>query len=346
MNAVKRFIVITTIFPPTNAVKKFAKLRARHLVVVGDRKTPKDWRQANATFLSASQQPRMPFRLLAALPWNHYCRKMAGYLHAMGNGAQVIIDTDDDNEPYQDWSFPPFEGRQLTTPANLGFVNLYRSFTPRHIWPRGFPLERIQDPKAILAESRLRAAASRVGVWQGLADGDPDVDAIYRVTCNLPCCFQKRAPIVLDSGTLCPFNSQNTAFRREVFPLLYLPVTATFRFTDILRGLVAQPVLWAGGYRLGFSRATVVQKRNPHNYLKDFESEIPCYLWSQRVVDVVRGVMDPNAGVSGNLWNAYEALRREDMVQDSELPSLSAWLEDVASLQSQAGIHDARSACR
>ena len=27
---------------------------------------------------------------------------------------------------------------------------------------------------------------SRVGVWQGLADGDPDVDAIYRLTVGEP----------------------------------------------------------------------------------------------------------------------------------------------------------------
>ena len=47
-------------------------------------------------------------------------------------------------------------------------------------------------------------------VWQGLADHDPDVDAIYRLT-------QRRrnfdftargAPLALPVGTFCPYNAQ------------------------------------------------------------------------------------------------------------------------------------------
>ena len=78
-----------------------------------------------------------------------------------------------------------------------------------------------------------------VGVWQGLADEDPDVDAIYRLTSDTPCYFNERNPVVLAKGTVCPFNTQNTIIIKPLFNLLYLPTTATFRFTDILRGLVA-----------------------------------------------------------------------------------------------------------
>ena len=70
------------------------------------------------------------------------------------------------------------------------------------------------------------------------------------------------------------------------FALLYLPAHVTFRFTDILRGLVAQPILWAAGYQLGFTRATVVQERNPHELLEDFESESPGYLRVEKIVDI------------------------------------------------------------
>ena len=181
--------------------------------------------------------------------------------------------------------------------------------------------------------SRDHGASEReveVGVWQGLADGDPDVDAIYRLTCNLPCTFDEREPLVLGAGTLCPYNSQNTACRRELFALLYLPALVTFRFTDILRGLIAQPVMWAAGFRLGFLGATVFQDRNEHDYLRDFESEIPCYLETERVVDAVGGAVSGGASVAENLHSAYRALLDQKIVVADELRLLEVWLDDLS----------------
>jgi len=274
----------------------------------------------------------MGFKMATKLPFNHYGRKMMGYLHAIQQGAQVIIDTDDDNIPYDGWAFPAMEGEFQTSPVNKGFVNIYKNFTSHHIWPRGYPLDLILNPDHNLRESELTTEAAKIGIWQGLADSDPDVDAIYRLVDNTEVFFDKRAPIVLAEGTLCPFNSQNTAVRQELFPLLYLPAYVTFRFTDILRGLVAQPILWAHGYRLGFTQATVLQERNPHDYVKDFESEIPCYLHPNRVIAAVSRAIDKSVTVGENLRRAYVELAQENIVTAQELELLDLWLEDVASL--------------
>lgn len=322
-------IVITTIFPPTEAALRFSKLPGWRLVVAGDRKTPPDWKVAGATFLSAADQEASGYQVAKALPWNHYCRKIIGYVHAIKHGAQVIVDTDDDNVPKADWAFPSFDGEFTASDDGLGFVNVYKHYTAMHIWPRGFPLQLITSDQARLERSKLRQTRSRVGIWQGLADGDPDVDAIYRLTNNTPCNFDDGPPVVLGAGTICPFNSQNTAYRRELFPLLYMPAHVTFRFTDILRGLVAQPIIWAAGYRLGFTKATVVQERNPHDYLKDFQSEIPCYLHAVAVIDAVKSAIDPKSNVGDNLHRAYRELVRVGVVPQQELPLLEAWLKDV-----------------
>jgi hypothetical protein len=169
----------------------------------------------------------------------------------------------------------------------------------------------------------------RVGVWQGLADGDPDVDAIYRLTSDTPCFFEPAAPIVLDVGTFSPFNSQNTLFRSELFPLLYLPSTVTFRFTDILRGIVAQPIMWQMGYRLGFSEATVIQERNPHDYFEDFLSEIPMYLQSKKVASIALDSIRGGSDVQQNLVNVYRGLAQADVVKEVELQTLDLWLEAI-----------------
>ena len=75
-------------------------------MVAGDRKTPVDWEYENVQFLSASAQEERGFTLSATLPWNHYCRKMVGYLEAIRLGAEQIVDTDDDNIPKENGSFP------------------------------------------------------------------------------------------------------------------------------------------------------------------------------------------------------------------------------------------------
>jgi len=320
-------VVITTIYAPTSAVLAYCGMPALRVVVVGDRKTPTDWTCPPADYLGpdASSGP-----LASALPWNHYSRKMLGYIHAIRLGADVIYDTDDDNVPKPGWEVPPFEGTYDTTPGDLGFLNLYASFTDQRIWPRGFPLSLIRDGAAALPEAGLTPQPVRVGVWQQLADGEPDVDALYRLVDGRTCDFRTRAPIVLAPGTLCPFNTQSTAVRRELFPLLYLPSTVTFRFTDILRGLVAQPLMWAAGYRLGFTEATVVQDRNPHNLLADFRDEIPMYLRGADVPDLVSRAIDPGAPVAENLTRAYGALQQAGLVEVGELPRLQAWLDALS----------------
>src|ERR1035437_2121049 len=247
---VKSSIVITSIFPPTKAVDSYSNMGYLNTIIVGDKKSPAEYNNTNVTFLSVETQSKLGYAISKELPFNHYCRKNIGYIFAILKGADVIIDIDDDNIPYEDWSFPDFNGEYDQLNSDMGFINIYRLFSEQNIWPRGLPLNKINLK---FKSEQLQKGMSRVGIWQGLADADPDVDAIYRLINNTPCFFKKRTPVVLGPGTVSPFNSQNTAFRKELFPLLYLPTTVNFRFTDILRGFVAQPIMWLYDYFLGFT---------------------------------------------------------------------------------------------
>ena len=328
-----RHIVITSIYPPGKAVEGFASMDDVHVVVAGDRKSPKSWEYPNCTFLSAEEQQKIPFRMVEKLPWNHYCRKMLGYLHAIRSGAEQIVDTDDDNVPYPVYSFPQTSGMFETTAQNLGFQNVYHRYTQEPVWPRGLPLNLINSTSDAFEPKNLTKEDTEVGVWQGLADLDPDVDAIYRLTSNKTIHFEKSPPVVLAKGTWCPFNSQNTLFTRpELFPLLYLPAFVTFRFTDILRGYVAQPILQASEYRLGFTQATVYQERNKHDLLRDFEDEIPFYLNATRCIEIVEASIRRDHSITNNLHSAYRGLVEAEIVPEKELELLDAWLADLDSL--------------
>jgi hypothetical protein len=127
---------------------------------------------------------------------------MIGYLEAMSNGAESIIDTDDDNIPKDNWSFPDFKNTYSEISENLGFVNIYQLYSKSKIWPRGLPLNLINTKFNL--ENNINLKDCKVGIWQGLADEDPDVDAIYRLTNDTPCYFEGRDPVVLGEGESFP----------------------------------------------------------------------------------------------------------------------------------------------
>lgn len=326
----RKHIVITSIFDPTEAVFAFSKMDDYQLVVVGDKKTPEDWHCNNVDYISIAQQKSFDFELAKVLPYNHYCRKMLGYLKSIKDGADYIIDTDDDNIPKDNWNFPKFEQQYDCISENMGFINIYQLYTKQKIWARGLPLTLINTEFDL--DKNLFRKECKVGIWQGLADEDPDVDAIYRLTSDTACYFKERKPVVLSIGTISPFNTQNTIIRKELFPLMYLPTYVTFRFTDILRGLVAQPIMWLYDYQLGFINATVVQKRNPHDYMKDFLSEIPMYQHCEKVIDLVSNSISKTESIETNLYYAYNSLLKENIVSEKEMITLEAWLKDIEKL--------------
>lgn len=322
-------VVVTTIYPPSKSVKKFSRLSDFDLIVVGDQKTPSNWKLRGAKFLGVNDCGLRDTKLESLLPFNHYSRKNLGYLIAMHDGADVILDTDDDNVPLDSFAIPPFTFSGQAVSGHQGFVNVYREFTDHKIWPRGLPLSKVSETPQPLTHS---AELLEIGVWQGLANGDPDVDAIYRLTDGSECIFRDREPLALCSGTWSPFNSQNTAFRKELFPLMYLPISVTFRFTDILRSYVAQPIMWSQKFCLGFTKPTVFQDRNPHDYLSDLVSEFPMYTASSMFPEVLEDVNLPESSLLSCLSNCYEVLAREQIVGKTEMDCLEAWLEDCSVL--------------
>ena len=324
----KQHVVITSIQKPTPSVQQFAKLLNGQLIVVGDQKTPANWQHPGVHFIGLQAQEKNTYALARHLPYNSYSRKMIGYIYAIRAKAEIIVDTDDDNRPKDNWCVPDFDGSYESVPGEEAYINVYGLFSNQPIWPRGLPLKLITDPQSV-PRTLKPAQPCRVGIWQGLADGDPDVDAIYRLSCGKPCFFNTRAPIVLQNGAVSQINSQNTIHRQPFFPLLYLPLTVNFRFTDILRGYIAQPILWLYGYQLGFTQATVVQDRNPHDYKKDFFDEMQMYQSSEDLISIVQPVIKAEKSVAENLRLAYKALCAEGVVQKNELDGLEAWFSDI-----------------
>ena len=325
-----KWIVITTINPPTPAIERISALvqaSGWRCIVVGDRKTRSPWCAEGIDFLSYADQEAAYGELSRLLPANHYCRKNLGYLYAAERGAEVILETDDDNIPGDDFAAAPSLEVMSEPVGGARWINIYRYFSDALIWPRGNPLNTIHDVGSIVGTASSQPAP----IQQFLADGDPDVDAIYRLLFKDPVYFARRQPVSLAMGSWCSFNSQNTLFYREAFPLLYLPCHVSFRMTDIWRSFVAQAALWSMGRRLVFRPATVVQVRNQHDLMKDFTDEVDGYLMNDRIALVLEQLLGQigEVGFAEFASAAWKRLQTEDVVRSEELQIQRAWAEHL-----------------
>jgi hypothetical protein len=108
---------------------------------------------------------------------------------------------------------------------------------------------------------------------------------------------------------------------------------------DIWRSFVAQRCLWELGSGLCFHGAEVVQERNEHDLMRDFEDEVAGYRWNKRFTSVLAAVRlqsEENA-VAANLRACYEALVADGLFPAEELPLVDAWLADLPAPASKTG---------
>lgn len=327
----KTALVITSISSPNHVLRACAKGCHRHgidFIVIGDRKSPADFKLDDCDYWSLNRQLASGFEVAQLLPEGHYSRKNLGYLIAMGRGAEVIIETDDDNLPMEGFWGERARVHKARRVSDCGWVNPYSFFSDEQIWPRGFPLEEITKPSPTVA-----MISSTAPIQQSLTDGDPDVDAIYRLTRNLPVTFRQEQPLALGPGSIAPFNSQNTTWFREAFPLLYLPSTCSFRMTDIWRSFIAKRICAANGWDILYHSATVFQERNPHDLMLDFRDEISGYLGNAEICRILE-LLDIKVGVEhipAGMLKCYEVLSSSRLIDKKELDLLESWLDSFSS---------------
>lgn len=325
----KGSLVITTINPPSPAVQALDALTDWRLVLVADRKTPRI-KLRRGDVLDLPQQLAFSGSLgnfARALPVDHYSRKNLGYLIAIQRRSPMILETDDDNHPYPSFGSDCSYRVSAKRVALSGWANVYRLFTPDPVWPRGLPLEQVLPLRTSSIEP-CQEALFDAPVQQYLADGDPDVDAVYRLTQPSPISFSK-GTFYLEPGAWSPWNSQNTLWFPPAYPLLYLPSHVTFRMTDIWRSFVATAVLAARGVGIVFHGPTVRQDRNEHNLIMDFEQEVPGYLGNDSIMRLLQktpleGDASPQ-GTCHDLTLCYRALIKGGFVPSQELDLLQSW---------------------
>jgi hypothetical protein len=328
-------VVVTSINKPTPEFLEILRMRSSKfdsIIVIGDVKSQSGWEVEGINFYSIESQNRLSFEFSKMASFNHYSRKNIGYLLQFERDANWIYETDDDNFP----TASPFRERSINLkvevfPRDEMWFNVYQPFLTqentrsRPIWPRGLDLQSIYNQTPANGVHKELPCP----IQQGLANGDPDVDAIYRLLYKGETDFRARQPIALDIDQWAPINSQSTWWNQEVFRLMYLPSTCSFRLTDIIRGYIALKVLFSIDRTVSYHSPIVRQVRNEHNLLTDFNDEFLLYTKANFIVETLRAItFSDQQPLSSKIEECYSGLVEIGVVSSEEMKFVSAWNND------------------
>ena len=275
------YIVLTTINSPTQATLKFCKLAFDNkwqVIVVGDTKTPHDeyyklqeHYKDSFTYLHPDDQDRLYPELSSVIGWKTIQRRNIGFVHAYKQGAMVLATVDDDNIPYDNWGQNLLIGNEVVCDY---YETENEVFDPlsvtnhNYLWHRGVPIELLQKKNDVIyCGKRTRKVLIQADLW----DGDPDIDAMARLTYKPLVKFNVTEPYF--SNKISPFNSQNTFIAREVIPF-YTVIPFIGRMDDIWAGYLVQMLFKDN---LVYAPATVYQDRNVQDLITNLEKEIIGY---------------------------------------------------------------------
>ncbi|KAI9240719.1 MAG: hypothetical protein BYD32DRAFT_458529 [Podila humilis] len=134
--------------------------------------------------------------------------------------------------------------------------------------------------------------APPVLIQQGLADLDPDVDAVFRLTQGQELKRIKQAS-VLDAHQFVERDVNGS---------------------------------------LAFTRPTVEQIRNAHNYLDDFKDEFQLYTDTSRFVDFLANWTSASADLEARIVELMKAMAAEKFIGEADVDLAQRWAKDLQSI--------------
>jgi len=357
-----RWSVVTTINAPSEAVLRAANMKGWCMVIVADTKTPVDYLQnmglltddQSVHFLSVDLQKEMILTVgqqysefIKAIPYEHFSRKNLGYLYAIKRGAEFIFDFDDDNivDLVEDVM------TKTSAPINIlpneislqgaGFVLMTKDvFNPYPLmgptipnsWPRGFPIHNSVDENyhgSILFGSK-KYSMEQIGVLQFVANENPDIDAIHRMTKPLPMYFKGRnqggSPIVTPLHSFVPYNAQATIHTPNSLWATLLPSTVPGRVSDIWRGYFSEAIFQEYGLQVAFLPPDITQKRNPHDLMADMDAERDLYHKTSALIDFLTNWIPQTETIPGRMEELWIALYERGYIEEEDVRLVQLWL--------------------
>jgi hypothetical protein len=283
----KKIIVTTTIYPPTEATEKFIQIKDwDNFIIIGDQKTPHDIyrdiekNHSNIIYLSPEDQDKRYPKLSEAIGWNKIMRRNIGFIEAYKLDADIVASIDDDNIPYFFWGKEIHINKEIQLPCYETYEICFDPMSVTnypHLWHRGFPVQ-LLSKRTSWKESETIIPDVQADFW----NGDPDIDAFCRFAYNPSCRFNCDIFPFSVKG-FSPFNSQNTFLSRKILKD-YFVLPYVGRMDDIWAGYYIEAL----GYKVLYNYATVYQDRNAQDITKNMENEYFGYSNTEKLLHALK----------------------------------------------------------
>lgn len=279
--------LITTTINIPKVLSLYARLDSEMLIIVAaDRKTPPEaesWVYENCKpksrvqYMTVEQQQDLGYSHSELIGYDTDSRRNIALLEAVKAKADIILSVDDDMIPLGEDFIYNIE-RVLSQPySGLCLGDIGKWFDAGHYTipkarQRGLPVD-----AEIVNQAYSCVAGMEVGAVQGIILGVPDSDAptaiadhpiITSVTDVL------RNGFVVHPEALSVFNSQITAFRRELAPAFAQFYKWQGRNTDILASLITRKIMKERGLYTFFGPPTAFHARSKRPLFNDLKAEM------------------------------------------------------------------------
>lgn len=278
----KTALITTTINVPT-VLALYRKLDPGvKFYVAADEKTPDEAYQfctdiPDCEIYSPDRQKELGYDCSPLLGWNTDSRRNIALLEAVKEGAELLISVDDDMYHMGhsgvglgwNWLFEnTFYGLQCGAPkqwANVG------SLTVPEAPQRGLP------PDTSYLGTTNCVVDAQIGAAQGIILGVPDTDAM---TAHASPRLVHSASDILRGGLVAHpeayavFNSQFTAFRRELAPAFAQFYAHQGRNTDIFASMLMRRIMQERNLYTYYGLPMGFHARQPRSLFKDIKAEM------------------------------------------------------------------------
>jgi hypothetical protein len=129
---------------------------------------------------------------------------------------------------------------------------------------------------------------------------------------------------------VCVFNTQNTFWiDSDIYFLLLLPCSVSFRYCDILKGIIANIILRKKNKNMAFISPNVYQLRNEHDLIKDFQSEYSMYIHNENILNFISNGLDTIDSHNDKilLKTIYNNLYENKIITELDIQICEEWLK-------------------
>ena len=342
-------VIISTTIHGDQGYRDYDKLAAEShfskitFIISGDLQSPKfndQGFQCDIEYLDIDDQKN--YTCSELIGWKKYARRNIALLRAIELNPDYILMVDDDNRPtptyFKDWhnvlTNPCLKHVESRNNSDIIWHNYLRTGdTDIKLYPRGFPISHRDIDYQTTIEDSDPIPVDKIGVFQGISLGDPDIDAISRIVYSKPTPLNK-----IEEKNFClqniwsPYNTQNTLFSKKVFPLAFTWPNSG-RYEDIYASLVWQQFLFKQNMYVHVGDAMNYQIRGKRNNLRDFALEVTGYLQIENVFNSIRNI---NATCPIQFIRALSECGND--ITKNERDFFKAYLDDITKiLNNQTG---------